>query len=294
MMKHLKILLFLLIVGDGLFSNGVCAQTKESRRMFDQKNLIAWCIVPFDNQQRSPEQRVDMLKRLKFSQYAYDWRHQHLDSFASEIEIARKEHVSMSAVWLWIDNNVDKVGQLSEDNERMLSILKGSGLRAQLWVGFNANYFEGGDDDSRVVAGVEMIRYLRTRTNDFVTTLGLYNHGDWFGDPVNQVKIVRVLNDPKVGIVYNFHHGHEQVQHFAELVTSMKPYLVAVNINGMKAGGSQILPVGSGDEEKGMLEILLKSGYRGPIGILGHIETEDVEQVLRRNLEGLRQVAKDL
>jgi sugar phosphate isomerase/epimerase len=108
------------------------------------------------------------------------------------------------------------------------------------------------------------------------------------------VKIVNTLADPHVGIVYNFHHGHAQIGEFAMRVSAMGPYLVAVNINGMKVPGPQILPVGDGDQEKGMLGILLKSGYKGPIGILGHIETEDVELVLKRNLEGLRRLEKSL
>jgi sugar phosphate isomerase/epimerase len=293
-MKRLLVQLVFVILGNILVVSGLYAQTKASRRLFDQKNLIAWCIVPFDSKNRNPEERIAMLKHLNFSQYAYDWRHQHLDSFASEIEISRREHVTMAAVWIWIDKDADKPGQLSGDNERMLSILKASGLKTQLWVGFDHNYFDDKDDPARVDAGVRMIRYLRERTGEFVTTVGLYNHGDWFGDPLNQLKIVNALADPRVGIVYNFHHGHTQVEGFAGLVSAIEKYLVAVNINGMKVSGPQILPVGSGDKEKDMLEILLKSGYKGPIGILGHIETEDVELVLKRNLDGLRNLATSL
>jgi sugar phosphate isomerase/epimerase len=294
MMKRLLIRVVFLMLGNFLVVVGLSAQTKKARRLFDQKNLFAWCIVPFDIRNRDPEERIAMLKRLKFSQYAYDWRHQHLDSFAAEINLARKEQVSMVAVWIWIDKNTDKPGQLSEDNERMLGILKDAGIKTQLWVGFNHNYFEDGDDAARVNAGVEMVRYLRLRTAIFVTTVGLYNHGDWFGDPLNQVTIVKALDDPQVGIVYNFHHGHTQINNFSMRVKAMMPYLIAVNINGMKASGPQILPVGTGESEKDMLSILLENGYAGPIGILGHIESEDVEVVLQRNLKGLRQLEKSL
>ncbi|HTF16572.1 MAG TPA: hypothetical protein VK658_00795 [Chryseolinea sp.] len=286
--------LFALMIGGFLTTNVLVAPKKSTRLLFDQRNLVAWCIVPFDSKNRTPEQRVEMLKRLGFTQYAYDWRHQHLDSFASEIEIAGKNHVAISAVWLWIDKSTDKPGQLSEDNERILSILKDSGLKTQLWVGFNHNYFEGVDDAGKVTAGKEMVKYLRERTKEFVTKIGLYNHGDWFGNPLNQVKITEVLHDPNVGIVYNFHHAHAQIDDFSSLVAAMKPYLMAVNIDGMKRSGPQILPVGSGDEEKGMLQTLIKSGYRGPIGILGHIETEDVEMVLKKNLDGLKSLVDTL
>jgi sugar phosphate isomerase/epimerase len=283
-----------LVIGGLITSSALIAQKKAIQGLFDQSNLLAWCIVPFDSKNRTPEQRIEMLRRLGFSQYAYDWRHQHLDSFASEIEIARRNRVNMAAVWLWIDKGSDKPGQLSEDNERMLSILKDSGLKTQLWVGFSHNYFDSLNEAGKVSAGVEMIKYIRGRTGNFVTKVGLYNHGDWFGNPLNQVKITQALKDANVGIVYNFHHAHTQVDGFSALVTTMKPYLLAVNINGMKRSGPQILPVGSGDEEKDMLKILVKSGYHGPIGILGHIETEDVEVVLKRNLDGLKGLASAL
>jgi sugar phosphate isomerase/epimerase len=277
-----------------LLTTSALAQSKAARQLFDQRNLMAWCIVPFDSQNRTPEQRIEMLKELGLSQYAYDWRHQHLDTFASEIAIAQKNHVNMSAVWIWIDRDSDKPGHLSEDNERMLDILKNSGLKTQLWVGFNHNFFDGVDETGKINAGIEMVKYLRERTGTFTTKIGLYNHGDWFGNPMNQLKIVKSLNDPRVGIVYNFHHAHAQIDEFPALVLAMNAYLLAVNIDGMKREGPQILPVGSGDEEKGMLETLIKSGYNGPIGILCHIETEDAAVALKRNLDGLKSLAKAL
>ena len=293
-MNRFTLRIIALVIGGFLTTGSLIAQKKASQSLFDQSNLLAWCIVPFDSKNRTPEQRIEMLRRLGFTQYAYDWRHQHLDSFASEIEIARRNRVNMAAVWLWIDKGADKPGQLSEDNERMLGILKDSGLKAQLWVGFSHNYFDSVDEAGKVAAGIEMIKYIRERTGEFVTKVGLYNHGDWFGNPLNQVKVAQALQDANVGIVYNFHHAHSQIDELSALITAMKPYLLSVNINGMTRSGPQILPVGSGNEEKDMLKVLVKSGYHGPIGILGHIETEDVEVVLKRNLEGLKGLASTL
>ena len=61
-----------------------------------------------------------------------------------------------------------------------------------------------------------------------------------------------------------------------------------VNLNGMKPDGPKILPIGSGDYEKQMLDTLIDSGYHGPFGILGHIDTADVREILLKNLEGYR------
>ena len=70
----------------------------------------------------------------------------------------------------------------------------------------------------------------------------------------------------------------------------MKPYLVALNLNGMDPGGDKvgrkILPLGQGEHDLDLLRIIRDSGYRGPIGILGHTQ-DDAEERLRDNLDGL-------
>ncbi|HMG88673.1 MAG TPA: hypothetical protein VK589_01400 [Chryseolinea sp.] len=272
----------------------VTQSQNKKKNLFAKENLIAWCIVPFDNQNRTPAQRVEMLKRLGLTQYAYDWRHQHVPTFAEEISLAKKAGIKMAAVWLWIDKEGDRVGQLSEDNEEILKIIKESGLTTRLWVGFNNNFYADETDDAKVTKGVDMLNYLRERTGSFVEGIGLYNHGDWFGEPDNEIKILKKLNNPLFGLVYSFHHGHHQIEAFPSLVDKMKPWLWTVNINGMKKEGPQILTVGSGDKELEMLKVLEKAGFKGTIGILGHIESEDVEKVLQRNLEGLEKLQKQL
>ena len=275
--------------------SSLSAQSKKRKgNLFAKENLVAWCIVPFDNQNRSPAQRIEMLKRLGLTQYAYDWRHQHIPSFAEEIDLAKNAGIKIVAVWIWVDKNSDRVGQLSEDNEQILKTIKESGLKTKLWLGFNNNFFANETDDLKVTKGVAMLNYLRDRAGSFVDGIALYNHGDWFGEPENQIRILRQVNSPFFGMVYSFHHGHHQVASFPSLVKKMEPWLWTVNINGMKKDGPQILPVGSGDHELDMLKALEKSGFEGTIGILGHIEDDDVEKVLKRNLDGLEKLQREL
>ena len=51
-------------------------------------------------------------------------------------------------------------------------------------------------------------------------------------------------------MVYNLHHGHDHLDRFAALLAKMKPYLMALNLNGMDPGGDRvgrkILPLGQG------------------------------------------------
>jgi len=290
--KNFALLVAVLLVGVVLPVT-TRAQNKK-KNLFARENLVAWCIVPFDNQNRTPAQRIEMLKRLGLTQYAYDWRHQHIPSFAEEIELAKNGGIRMMAVWIWIDKDTDRVGQLSADNEQVLKIIKDSGLKTKLWVGFNNNFYADEADDLKVTKGVAMLNYLRDRAGSFVDGIALYNHGDWFGEPENQIRILKQLNSPLFGMVYSFHHGHHQMGSFPSLLKKMKPYLWTVNINGMKKDGPQILTVGSGDNELEMLRAVEKSGFQGTIGVLGHIEDDDVEKVLQRNLDGLEKLQKEL
>lgn len=261
--------------------------TQSDNEKVDMNNYYAWCIVPFDSVQRSPQQRIEMLKELGFTKYAYDWREKHLAEFSSEIKIARENQVEIMAVWMWIDAVNDRVGKLNPLNEKLLKMVGESGLKTQIWLGFHANYFENLSDEEAVTKGAEIIGYLSNRASQIGCKVALYNHGDWIGDPRNQVKIIEALPSKDIGIIYNFHHAHDQLDEYEELINVALPYLWSVNLNGMRKEGPKILTIGEGDREVKMLDYLTKKGFKGPYGVLCHIETEDAKIVLQRNIDGL-------
>ncbi len=261
------------------------ARPQVQGRPLAMDDLVAWCIVPFDSRKRSPEDRIAMLERLGFKRYAYDWRAEHLPDTARELRLARDHGIRVEAVWVWIEK--DRPGRLSEDNERLLAALKEAGLATQLWVGFAPGFFEGVSDQEKVARGAEMVRHLSDRAAETKSRVALYNHGDWFGEPENQVRIIQALPGREIGIVYNFHHGHEHIARFDALVKAIRPYLWVVNLNGMRPEGPKILPFGTGTHERRMLQTVLDSGFKGPFGVLGHVDDADVEEILRGNLRGL-------
>jgi sugar phosphate isomerase/epimerase len=249
-------------------------------------DLVAWCIVPFDSRKRTPEERIAMLERLGFRRYAYDWRTEHLPDTVRELRLARARGIRVEAVWMWIDAAGDRPGKLGDDNERLLAAVKEAGLSTQIWLGFAPDYFEGRTEDEKVARAVEMVRYLTERAAETKSRVALYNHGDWFGEPENEVRIIRALPGKDVGIVYNFHHGHEHIARFDSVLRQVRPYLRCVNLNGMRPEGPKILPFGTGSHERKMLQTVLDSGFTGPFGVLGHVDA-DVEEILRGNLRGL-------
>ncbi len=266
----------------------VSCKAHKKEPVVDLEKIYAWCIVPFDSLKRSPEERIEMLKRLGIKKYAYDWRQEHLASMAKEFRLAQANNIEINAVWLWIDDNWDAVGKLNDANERLFQIIDEIAYEGQVWVSFNANFFENLSDEEAVEKGADMISFLSKKANALGCKLALYNHGDWFGEPENQIKIIKALPDEDLGIIFNFHHAHKQIDRFPEMVDMMLPYLWSVNLNGLRKEGPKILPIGEGDYEKEMIQLLIKKGYTGDFGILGHVENADVEMILKANLEGLR------
>jgi sugar phosphate isomerase/epimerase len=77
----------------------------------------------------------------------------------------------------------------------------------------------------------------------------------------------------------------------------MKPYLMALNLNGMTARGDEqgkkILVLGQGDLDLGLLRTIRDSGWTGPVGILNHTD-EDAGTRLKANLDGLERLRAEL
>ena len=260
--------------------------------LFAKENLVAWCIVPFDAERRSPEERADMLDELGILKFAYDYRDEHLPSFVEEIGVLRAHGIELSAVWFWVQGGSE--GLLDSSNEFILESLKKTGTRTELWLSLPDTYFEGSTDAESLQKALDAVREVLIRAEEMGCTLALYNHGGWFGEPENLVRIIEAIGSDKVKIVYNFHHGHHRIDQFREDFTLMMPYLSTVNINGMRKEEAKIITLGQGDKELDMLKVMKESGYTGLVGILGHTQGEDIKVVLKRNLKGLEQLNESL
>jgi sugar phosphate isomerase/epimerase len=255
-------------------------------QLFARTNLVAWCIVPFDAKKRGPEERAAMLEKLGFKHFAYDYRAEHIPTFDAEIAACRKHGVSLDA-W-WFPNT------LNDEARLILDVLRKNNVKAQLWITGGGGPVKSLEEQkARVETESKRLRPIAEAASKIGCTVGLYNHGAWFGEPENQLQILEHLNQSgvtNVGLVYNQHHGHDHLDRFTSLLQLMKPHLLALNLNGMTRSGDQagkkILPLGQGDLDLALLRTIRDSGWRGPIGILNHTD-EDAEARLLDNLDGL-------
>lgn len=267
-------------------SSALCAQSYD---LLAKSNLVAWCIVPFDGKKRGPEERAAMLEEIQVKRLAYDYRREHIPTFDAELKALARHNIELTAWWF--------PGTLNEEALLILDVLKRHGVKTQLWIsGGGKPTRTEAEQKARVAAEAARIKPLAEAAAAQGCTVGLYNHGGWFGEPENQIAIIKHLREQgiqNVGIVYNQHHGHPHLERFAELLAIMKPYLLALNLNGMTRNGDRIgkkiLPIGQGDLDVSLLRVIQQSGWQGPVGILNHT-SEDARARLLDNLEGLEWV----
>jgi len=262
--------------------------TSKVEHPFNVEEVSPWCIIGFDSLDRSPNQRIDILKEMGFKKYGYNKEKGDLSEMMEEFKLAKENNIEITSIFLWLNAERDSIGKLSASNQELLRNLKKVEYKPTIWLSFSNNFFEELNQEQSIELSVEMIQFVKLKADELGCELALYNHHGWFGNPYNQVKILEKLNQNSISIVYNFHHAHKYVDEFPEIVKIIKPYLSFVNLNGLKKEGPQILTIGEGNYEFEMIKHLLDEGYKGPWGILGHIETEDVQKVLKRNIDGLK------
>jgi hypothetical protein len=283
-MQFLSIPLALILLCTVALSQG--QEGAEPSHLFAKQNLVAWCIVPFDSAKRNPEQRAEMLSQLGMKRLAYDYRAEHIPTFQREIDALKKWDIELLAWWFPMT--------LNDEAKGILQILKSNDLHPQLWVmGGGDKNMKAEEERAFLDAEVAKIESIAMAANEMGCKVGLYNHGGWFGQPENQVKILNRLKSKNVGVVLNMHHAHDRLDHLTEDLQMLKPYLIAININGMQTDGERlgkkILPIGEGDCDLAMLRTILSSQYEGPIGILNHTD-EDARVRLEQNMSGLERL----
>jgi len=264
-----------------------------AKDLFQRGNLAAWCIVPFDDEARSPADRAAMMRDLGIVKYAYDYRAEHVPQFDDEMRAIKAKGIDLVGWWF--------PTELNDEARLILAVLERHGVRTSLWVtGGGGPTGSPEEQQGRVVAEAARIRPIALAAAKIGCSVGLYNHGGWFGEPENQIAIIEELRtgaEPvtNVGIVYNQHHGHAHLDGFRERLAAMKPYLQVLNLNGMftdgEARGLKIAPIGTGDRDLEMLSIIRESGFAGPFGILNHTQL-DARDRLADNLAGLEWAVK--
>lgn len=291
MSNRLKYFLLVSLFLTILKTNVSAQNSKNVRNNFNKEELVAWCIVPFDIKKRGPEERCQMLTDLGITKLAYDWRESNIPTFDQEIDALKKHHIALQAFWLMSGTDVNNNPQI----DAVFSLLKKRNIKTQIWYFFvqpqeSANLNQG----QKIAEAVKAVSVIAKRADSIGCKVGLYNHDGWFGEPENQLAILKELQKKNVGMVYNFNHAQNQIENFQKFFPLISPYLLAINLAGLKKGDQQIFPLSKNGAEKEMIKIILNSNYKGPIGIINEDTDPDAEIGLKKNMAGLRDILKSL
>ncbi len=91
--------------------------------------------------------------------------------------------------------------------------------------------------------------------------------------------------------------GVSSLAEFPALFKRIQPYLIAVNLNGMRGDTSQypgVRYIGSDESELAMIRVVEASGWRGPIGVIHERPTVDAAEGIKGNLQGLEWIQKEM
>ena len=259
---------------------------EQGKGLYARENLVAWCIVPFDAKKRGPEERAAMLERLGFKHFAYDWRAEHVPTFDAEIEALKRHGIELDAFWFR--------GRAEPRAQLILDVLKRHGVKTQLWVllDMGADRVTGEEQERgsswpRRSSGRSPRRRRRSAARSPSTTTAAGSASRRTRSPSSSAS----------------RRGGHQRRHRLQPAPRPRPprplRRPAREDEAPSAGGQpqrhgargrqegqKILPLGQGELDLDLLQTIRDSGYRGPIGILGHTQ-DDAEERLHDNLDGL-------
>jgi hypothetical protein len=177
----------------------------------------------------------------------------------------------------------------------VLGVLKQHHTKTQLWTPLSPDAsFDALPEREKIELGAQALGYLAGRADKLGCSVALYGNGGWMGEPENELRILQRVHMKNVGLVYNFEHGRDQMDRFAQFFPELAPHLMAVILNGMRKGGPTVITVGDGERELEMLEVIRKSDYHGPVGIMNLNRNRDAEVGLKLNMEGLKKLLRQM
>lgn len=159
------------------------------------------------------------------------------------------------------------------------------------------------EQNRRLNQETERIHALVQLAAPYGSKIELYSHNGWFGLTGNLVAVIEHLKElgvTDVGIVYNFltarDERHDDTGAFPIVWKKIKPYVVAVNITGMRPDGDIIKGIiypSQGNSELEMMRTIQESGWMGPVGLIAE-KGGDAEVTLKKYIAGLDWLAAEL
>ena len=104
--------------------------------------VAPWCILGFDAMERTPEQRISMIKEMGLSKYGFNKGKGDLTTMIEEFNLASENEIEISSIFLWLNAKRDSIGKLSPANQELLNNLKKVDQKPVIWLSFSENFLK--------------------------------------------------------------------------------------------------------------------------------------------------------
>lgn len=255
--------------------------------------FFAFCMDTHDSEKRTLHEQAELLAELGYDGAGHLW----LDNVGQRLETLDACDLKLFQIYLRVNVAPDKPPYDPRLKETLPLLKDRDAMLALLMTGRPPSD-PAGDDRA-----VEIVGEIAGMAAEHGVRVALYPHsGDWLERVEDAIRIVRKVDRPNVGVMFNLCHWLkvDDEENLKPLLVSVMPHLFAVSINGtdrateIRAGaGNWLQPLDSGSFDIGaFLETLRDVGFRGPIGLQCYGIEGDAKDHLTRSIDTWRKLSE--
>lgn len=252
--------------------------------------FFALCMDTHDARQRSLAEQAVMLNELGYDGVGHLW----LDNLPERIRTLDESGLALYQVYMRVD--LDKTPRYDQRLAAVLPLLKGRPTML-------AVLFYGGKPSDQALdpAAVEILREIADAAAQHDVRVVLYPHANaWLERVEDSLRLIEKCDRPNLGVMFNLCHwlAVDREENLEPLLERAKPRLWAVSLHGADRAaevqaktGQWIQPLDQGTFDiAGLIKILRRLNYRGPIGLQCYGIPGDAREHLQRSMAAWRKL----
>ena len=255
--------------------------------------FFAFCMDTHDSEKRTLAEQAELLAELGYDGAGHLW----LDNVDRRLQTLDAHELRLFQIYLRVSIAPDNPPYDPRLRETLPLLKDQDVMLALLMTGLPPSDLAGDD------RAVQIVRQIADMAAEHSVRVALYPHsGDWLERVEDANRIVRKVDRPNVGVMFNLCHWLkvDNEENLRPLLVSVMPHLFAVSINGtdraaeIRAGtGNWLQPLDSGSFDVGaFLETLRELGYRGPVGLQCYGIKGDARDHLTRSMAAWRKFSQ--